>query len=142
MRTVKLSSNQAISIFSETLLKGDSIQFTVKGTSMEPTFHHNKTIVTVEPYAESLQKHDIVLVKEQNHLLLHRIIRLSPIIIRGDALYENEYIEAHQILGVVSHYEYNDKKHKVHSFYQHNHYRIIRMIRLILQRLKHLVKRT
>lgn len=84
------------------LKSNKQVQFTVKGQSMWPFFHHNKTVVTID-VPLNLKKYDVVLFEYHDQVLLHRIIKMKQdtITLRGDATYRKEVVNRDAIFGKV-----------------------------------------
>ena len=84
------------------LKSNKQVQFTVKGQSMWPFFHHNQTVVTVEQ-AKHFKKYDVVLFDYQGQVLLHRIIKIQTetITLRGDSTFRKEVVPISSIFGKV-----------------------------------------
>lgn len=84
------------------LKSNKQVQFTVKGQSMWPFFHHNQTIVTVAQPTH-VKQYDVVLFEYQGQVLLHRIIKIQneTITLRGDSTFRKEVVNISSIFGKV-----------------------------------------
>lgn len=84
----------------EILQKKNSFSFVAGGTSMYPFIRHGDTVI-VQP-AISLETGNVVLAKNQQRLILHRIIKITAdgVITRGDAcLCDDGFTPFEDVLG-------------------------------------------
>ncbi len=100
------------------MLKGGSVTFTVTGISMQPMLYNRRDSVTIVPPPKHLKKGDIPFFKtDDGKFILHRVIRIHPdgtYECRGDNRTESEdNIRHEQIIGVISEFTRNGKKHSV-----------------------------
>lgn len=116
MRSVSIANVEARTLLRDALSKGQEVSFKVTGSSMEPLFHHQKTVVHVGPLHKPLKKYNIILISLEEQLLLHRIIKLKPLTTRGDALLRSEIIREQDVLGIVKHYDVNGKTSAICGF--------------------------
>lgn len=91
--------------FEDYLARYGSLTYKNKGTSMLPLLRQDRDLFTiVRKSQERCKKYDIVLYKEKQEYILHRIIKVIPdgYIVRGDNTYRKEFRTDEQILGVVA----------------------------------------
>ena len=91
--------------FEDYLARFGSLTYKNKGTSMMPLLRQDRDLFTVvRKSRDRCRKYDIVLYKDKDEYILHRIIKVVPdgYIIRGDNTYRKEFRSDNQILGVVT----------------------------------------
>lgn len=141
MITKTLSNQDAAILLRESVDGGSSITMTVQGYSMATTFIHQHTVVNVIPITQPLKRRDILLFERDDIIILHRIIRLKPLITRGDALRKIEHVQPHDIIGVVSSYRNGDRFITPHSLQDKRLYYYSRFRALITRVYHKVVKR-
>ena len=105
--------NEALSLEEIIEKNGESISST-SGFSMYPMLRNRKDMVVVEKVSRPLKRHDVVLYRlTGGKLVLHRILKVKSdhYIIRGDNLYEKEYIQKERIIGVLKTFYRNGKQY-------------------------------
>jgi signal peptidase I len=147
MKEVIVRTKELMPIILEKIERNELAQLKVKGSSMEPFFHSDQTIVTLAK-ANALKRHDIILFKSENdNYILHRIIHITKddIITMGDALRQKEVVRFDDIIAKVIDFESNEKKVSVLS----RKYRFkvklwvfFRPFRRILMKLNRMLKRS
>ena len=107
-----VSIHNVIGVIKEKLDHDGEVLITVTGGSMRPFLIDRSTQVTLAKPKSKLKKYDIVLYKSPaGAWVLHRIIKLKDddLIICGDALKTNEYINKNEVIGVVTRIQTKDK---------------------------------
>ena len=93
-----------------------TVSFRVNGWSMLPFFYHGETIVTLK--ASPIQVHDVVLFKEGDHIILHRVLAKEGVVylIQGDAVYRHpSKVYEEDIIGKVIVYEHRGVVYDPHA---------------------------
>lgn len=139
MRSVSLDSKEASLLLKDSLKQEQVVSLTVKGNSMFPLFVNSETIVHISPLIKPLLKYDVVLISQNEQLILHRVIKLNPLITRGDALRKNESIQVENVLGIIDKYEFKGATYRIKSFgwrFKLYSSRILLYIRLVIRKVK------
>lgn len=121
---------------------------TVEGSSMYPMLKDKQDVIVLEPKPEKINKYDVVLIRKNNKLVLHRIVKVykNGYLFVGDNAYYKEIIKDEQIIAILTQFYKNgqteptlvtDKKYKRYAFFRVKTY----YIRLFFYRLKLLFKR-
>lgn len=92
------------------LKKEDFIISDIKGNSMSPFLKEKRDRVVITKLVKEPQLYDVVLYKNNNKYILHRIIGISDdkYLIRGDNCISIEYIDKNRIIGILNAYYNND----------------------------------
>lgn len=92
------------------LKKEDFIISDINGNSMSPFLKEKRDRVVITKLVKEPQLYDVVLYKNNNKYILHRIIGISDdkYLIRGDNCISIEYIDKNRIIGVLNAYYNND----------------------------------
>lgn len=116
MKKTSMQTKEFLPVVKE-LLKTQQVRLTVTGNSMLPFFKDKETIVTIESVDNiQLRKFDVILFEINDHLVLHRIIKLgTKITTQGDALRQKETTPLSGVLGLVTSYQHKSKIHIVRS---------------------------
>ena len=106
-------------LIKETLSEGRTVNFYPRGISMLPMLRQGVDSVVLAPVTAKLKKYDIPLyVRENGHYILHRIVKVGKeeYVCIGDNQFEKEYgVGADSVIGVVSEFVRNGKKHSVNE---------------------------
>lgn len=108
------------------------------GTSMYPMLRHRKDTVIIKKPDRDFKKHDVVLYRARSgKLILHRIIKIRPdcLVIRGDNLFNLEYIEKERIIGVLKEFYRNGKYYSCEASRKYRVYIILNRISYPARRL-------
>lgn len=94
------------------LKENDEIAVCTSGVSMYPMLRHRKDISVIKSANYELKKNDVALYRSKSgKLILHRIIKVTPegYVIRGDNLYNKEYVEKQDVFGYLKGFNRNGK---------------------------------
>lgn len=127
----------------EVLLRNGVWTSTVVGNSMSPMLRDKQDIVVIEPKPdkEKLKKYDVVLIRRDGKLVLHRIVKVKKdgFLFVGDNAYYKENISYEQIIGILTEFgsgaklkQVTSKKYKIYAFFRVKTY----YIRLLLHKIK------
>ncbi len=89
------------------------------GSSMLPMLRGGSDMIIVEPPRGELSKYDVVLYKDAaSRYILHRIVKVKhgEYIIRGDNTYVNERVPKDAVIGVLTVFNKDGKRHEVTDF--------------------------
>lgn len=91
---------------------------TVNNKSMYPTLREDTDTVLIKPADEILQKYDVILFRDGDKLLLHRIIKVFPegYITRGDNSSHKEKVPKESVIGVLAEYQRGDNFYSTRNF--------------------------
>ena len=84
------------------LKEKDEIAVCTSGVSMYPMLSNRKDVAVIKSANHELKKSDVALYRAKSgKLILHRIIKVTPevYIIRGDNLYNKEYVKKQEVFG-------------------------------------------
>lgn len=92
------------------LKKEDFIISDINGNSMSPFLKEKRDKVVITKLVKEPQLYDVILYKNNNKYVLHRIIGINDdkYLIRGDNCISIEYIDKNRIIGVLNAYYNND----------------------------------
>lgn len=120
---------------------------TVEGSSMMPMLKEGQDVIVVEAKPLKIKKYDVVLIRRDNKLVLHRITKVleNGFLFVGDNAFYKEIIYFEQIIGILKEFYQNeklvsvtDKKYRRYAFFRVKTY----YLRLLLFRIKNLFKRS
>ena len=119
---------------------------TVEGSSMMPMLKAGQDVIVVEQKPLKIKKYDVVLIRRENKLVLHRIVKVykKGFLFVGDNSFYKEVIGYEQIIGILKEFyqkekliSVKDKKYRRYAFIRvHTYY-----LRLFWFRFKNLLKR-
>lgn len=106
--------------YEEFLEKNGTMTYSNVGVSMLPLLRQGRDLFTVRKKGKKrCKKYDVVLYRRPpSHYVLHRVIevRQNDYVILGDNCIAKEYgITDDDIIGVMTEYVHNGKKHSVHE---------------------------
>ena len=119
---------------------------TVQGGSMLPMLRQGQDIIVVEKKPEKINKYDVVLIRKNGKLVLHRIAKVykKGYLFVGDNAFYKEKIFYSQIIGVLKEFykgdklvSVQDKKYRRYAFFRVKTY----YLRLFWFRLKRMFKK-
>ncbi len=119
---------------------------TVVGNSMYPMLKERQDVIVVEPKPEKINKYDVVLIRKEGKLVLHRITKVlkKGYIFVGDNAFYRERIYYGQIIGILTQFYrgdklilVTDKKYKRYAFFRVHTY----LIRKFFYKVKWFFKR-
>ena len=107
--------------YEEFLEQNDSMTYSNVGVSMMPLLKQGRDLFTVKKKGEErCKKYDVVLYRRPpSSYVLHRVIKVrdDDYVILGDNCVNKEYgIKDSDIIGVMTEYVHNGKKHTVNEF--------------------------
>ena len=107
--------------YEEFLEKNGSMTYSNVGVSMMPLLKQGRDLFTVRQKGQKrCKKYDVVLYRRPpQHYVLHRVIRVrdKDYVILGDNCLKKEYgITDDDIIGVMTEFVHNGKKHSVNEF--------------------------
>lgn len=119
---------------------------TVEGHSMMPMLRQGQDIIVVEQKPLKIKKYDVVLIRRENKLVLHRVVKVykTGFLFVGDNSFYKETINYEQIIGILKEFYQGDKlisvdnkKYRRYAFFRvHTYY-----LRLFWFRFRNLFKR-
>ncbi len=146
----KLRLEQIMPLVCESLVQGNDVRFSPKGTSMLPMLRQGIDSVVISPIPEEIKKYDLPLYKRANgQFVLHRVVKTgNTFTCIGDNQFEYEYgIEKEQIIGVVTEFYRGDKKqsvnsamHRLYCMFWHHSRPVRRIWRKTKDRIKKIIK--
>jgi len=119
---------------------------TVQGGSMMPMLRQGQDVIVVEKPPQKINKYDVVLIRKNGKLVLHRIAKVykNGYLFVGDNAFYKEKIFYSQIIGVLKEFykgdklvSVQDKKYRRYAFFRVKTY----YLRLFWFRLKRLFKK-
>ena len=119
---------------------------TVQGGSMMPMLRQGQDVIVVEKPPQKINKYDVVLIRKNGKLVLHRIAKVykNGYLFVGDNAFYKERIFYSQIIGVLKEFykgdklvSVQDKKYRRYAFFRVKTY----YLRLFWFRLKRLFKK-
>ena len=119
---------------------------TVQGGSMMPMLRKGQDVIVVEKPPQKINKYDVVLIRKNGKLVLHRIAKVykNGYLFVGDNAFYKERIFYSQIIGVLKEFykgdklvSVQDKKYRRYAFFRVKTY----YLRLFWFRLKRLFKK-
>lgn len=103
----------------ELLARGEDVHIKPGGISMLPLFRPNEDIIILSPLPEKLKKYDIPFYRRSSgKFVLHRIVKVgeSYTCIGDNQFHPEPGIAREQMIGVVTGFIRNDRKHTVNEF--------------------------
>lgn len=94
------------------LKEKDEIAVCTSGVSMYPMLRNRKDVAVIKSANRELKKSDVALYRAKSgKLILHRIIKVTPevYIIRGDNLYNKEYVKKQEVFGYLKGFNRNGR---------------------------------
>lgn len=90
---------------------------TIVGTSMLPLLKEHRDTVIIEKITAPLRKHDVVLFRRGQQLVLHRIVNIKNgyFLIRGDNCLQGERVYEGQIIGKMIYFYRKEKRYDVNN---------------------------
>lgn len=118
MNSMLVSMSELYPIIQDVLDSSGSATFTIAGISMQPMLYNRRDTVTIITTPSNLKKGDLIFYKaDDGKFILHRIInsyKNGHYECRGDNCWTSEKdIRYEQIIGVVTEFTRNGKKHSV-----------------------------
>lgn len=101
----QISLDEAMPLFQEQFARGQSVQFSPRGTSMLPMLREGKDSVVLSPLSERLKKYDLPLYRRADgQYVLHRVVAAGETYTCvGDNQFVLEHgIEHGQLIAVVT----------------------------------------
>lgn len=105
-------------LIQEQLVRGQTVRFSPRGTSMLPMLRQGLDTVTLSPAPERLRKFDLPLYRRENgQYVLHRVIRAgSAYTCMGDNQFAPEPGVGHdQVIALVTAFSRDGREYSVHS---------------------------
>ena len=138
--------NKALSV--EEILQEKGVWASVvEGKSMMPMLQEEQDIIVVEQKPLKIKKYDVVLIRKNGKLVLHRITKVytNGFLFVGDNAFYKEKIYYEQIIGILKEFykgekliSVQDKKYRRYAFFRvHTYY-----FRLWWFKIKNLFKRS
>ena len=84
----------------EALGRGLTIELTARGDSMRPLLYDGDRLSVEPARAATLRLDDVAVALQEGGLLIHRVVSLAPLVLRGDALAEDDAARV-QVIGRV-----------------------------------------
>lgn len=146
MKEVIVRMKELVPIIREKINTNELAQLKVKGSSMEPFFYSDKTIVTLGKI-DVLKRFDVILFqKEEDQYILHRVIHINKdiIITMGDGLKQREVCSINQVIAKVTSFETNNITYTINSkryLFKVKVWYLLKPIRRILLKLMRAIKR-
>lgn len=124
------------------------------GVSMYPMLRNKQDMIVVEQVKRELKKFDVPVYRlKSGKIVMHRILKVRPdvYIIRGDNLWDKEYVKPEQVIGVLKAFyrdgKYYDcatnKKYKMYVYWRVYtfYFRVVwaKGVKRILRPIKHLI---
>lgn len=140
-------NNNALSV--EEVLQQNGVWVSVvEGKSMMPMLQEGQDVIVVEqkPLPQKLKKYDVVLIRKNGKLVLHRITKVytNGFLFVGDNAFYKEKVYYEQIIGILKEFykgdkliSVNDKKYRRYAFFRVKTY----YFRLWWFKIKNLFKR-
>lgn len=106
-----VSIQEISSLMKEKLSSGGDVYLTVVGGSMYPFFLDGKTEVQISPLSGPIKRNQVLFYEVKGQYILHRVLKVKEnlVITRGDALYQKEYIDISNVLGIVKSHQTKSK---------------------------------
>ena len=122
--------------------------------SMYPMLRNKQDMIVVEQLKRELKKFDVPVYRlKSGKIVMHRILKVRPdvYVIRGDNLYDKEYVKPEQVIGVLKAFyrggKYvdcaNSKRYKAYVYWRVYTFGLrfvwVKGVKPILRPIKHLI---